>query len=122
VEELYPYWEKLGKALNLEEEFLHDIYDQFPMDPAKRLRIILRKWRDTTEHPSLTTLNDILKHFGLRDVILRRRSNNNSKKLYVIRLCHRRAKLIIGNIFFKGTLICVSCVLICSHEMLICFT
>ena len=68
-EELFIYWEKLGKALHLEEQFLQDIFDRFPEDPAERLRVILMQWRDTTEHPSLDTLDGILKKLGLQSLI-----------------------------------------------------
>jgi len=78
VEELFPYWEELGKALYLEEQFLQEIFDQFPMDPAERLRIILRKWRDTTDHPSLATLDNILEQF--KDGVCGR----NSKEIIVL--------------------------------------
>ena len=69
MDELFPYWEKLGKALYVEEDFLQEIFDRFPDNPADRLRIILRKWRDTTVNPSLSTLDEILKHFGLKSSI-----------------------------------------------------
>ena len=45
TEELFPLWEKLGKALKLPGDFLEDIYYKFPEDPAERLRGILREWR-----------------------------------------------------------------------------
>lgn len=78
VEELYPYWEKLGKALRLEEDFLQESFDNFQMDPAERLKIILRKWRDTTDNPSLDTLHRILENLGLKHLIP---SSGTSKEL-----------------------------------------
>ena len=76
MEELFIYWEKVGKALHLKEQFLQDIFDMFPMDPAERLRVILTKWRDTTEHPSLDTLDEIFKKFGLQSLIPERSKGN----------------------------------------------
>ena len=75
MNELFPYWEKLGKELYVEEDFLQEIFDRFPENPADRLRIILRKWRDTTANPSLSTLDEILKHFGLKSSIPDQRGN-----------------------------------------------
>ena len=76
MEELFIYWEKLGKTLHLEEQFLQGTFDTFPMDPAERLRVILTKWRDTTEHPSLDTLDRILKRLGLQSSIPERSKGN----------------------------------------------
>lgn len=75
-EGLFLYWEKLGKALHLEEQSLEDIFDSFPEDPAERLRVILTKWRDTAEHPSLDTLDGILKKLGLQSLIPDRNKGN----------------------------------------------
>ena len=78
VEELSTYWHKLGKALRLEDDLLQEIYDKSPEDPAERLRIILRKWRDTAENPSLDLLDVILEQLGLKSSIPDRRGNNIS--------------------------------------------
>jgi len=88
VEELFSYWEELGKALYLEEQFLQEIFDQFPMDPAERLRIILRKWRDTTDHPSLATLDGILEQFGFKDGMDGRNSKEIIILLHKLSECH----------------------------------
>ena len=76
TKELFIYWEKLGKALHLDEHYLQEIYDRFPMEPSQRLRIILREWRDTTDNPSLDTLDQILKNFGLMSSIPDRSNGN----------------------------------------------
>ena len=65
MEKLFPLWEKFGKALNLSSSFLENTYSNFPADPAERLRAILREWRDTTDHPSLSTLDKTLEQLGL---------------------------------------------------------
>ena len=65
IEELFPLWEKLGKALKLPGEFLEDTYNDFPAEPAERLRIILREWRAKADHPSLTTLDKRLEQFNI---------------------------------------------------------
>ena len=83
-EELFIYWEKLGKALHLEDQFLEDIFDRFPEDPAERLRVILTEWRDTTEHPSLDTLDGILKKLGLQPLIPDRSTGNRTACCVVI--------------------------------------
>lgn len=82
VEELYPYWEKIGKGLHLEEDFSQESFDNSQMNPAKRLKVVLRKWRDTTPNPSLTTLNSVLKKLGLKDFIPNIRTSNGCKELY----------------------------------------
>ena len=64
IEELFPLWEKLGKALKLPGCFLEDTYNDFPTDPAERLRVILRKWKATAEHPSIDVLEKKLKQIG----------------------------------------------------------
>ena len=79
MEGLFIYWEKLGKALHLEDQFLQEVYDTSPMDPAERLKVILRKWRDTTEHPSLDTLDEILTKFGLKSSIPGRSEGNKTE-------------------------------------------
>ena len=66
---MFGHWQELGKALDLEEQWLHEIFDEFPMDPAKRLRVILRKWRDTTDYPSLSTLHVVMEQLGLKALI-----------------------------------------------------
>ena len=65
IEELFPLWEKLGKALKLPGDFLEDTYNDFPTDPAERLRIIFREWRAKADHPSLTMLDKRLVQFGI---------------------------------------------------------
>ena len=64
IDDLFPLWEKLGKALQLPGSFLEDTYNDFSTDPAERLRVVLREWRTTTEHPSLITLDKRLKQIG----------------------------------------------------------
>ena len=66
TEEMFPLWEKLGKALKLPGCFLEDTYNNFPEDPAERLRIILREWRGKADHPSLTTLDKKLDQCGIK--------------------------------------------------------
>ena len=82
MEGMFGHWEKLGKALNLEEQWLHEIFDEFPMDPAKRLRVILRKWRDTTDYPSLSTLHVAIKQLGLNALVPRTRSIEDSEYIH----------------------------------------
>ena len=65
MEELFPFWEKFGKALELPSSFLEKTYSAFPADPAERLRVILREWRAATVHPSVSTLNQTLEQLGL---------------------------------------------------------
>ena len=65
MEELFPFWEKFGKALQLPSHFLENAYSDFPSDPAERLRVILREWRATTNHPSVSTLDRTLEQLGL---------------------------------------------------------
>ena len=87
VEELFSYWEKLGKALHLEETYLQEIYDEYPMNPAMRLRMILRKWRDTTERPSLASLDRILGQLGVGNSVLRNRGSINGKGIVCVCVC-----------------------------------
>ena len=79
VEGLFIYWEKLEKVLHLEDQFLQEVYYTFPMDPAEQLKVILRKWRDTTEHPSLDTLDEILTKLGLKSSIPERSEGNKTE-------------------------------------------
>ena len=65
IEELFPFWEKLGKALKIPNRFLEDL----PADPADRLKAILSKWQTTEDHPLVSTLNKKLKQLGLNDFI-----------------------------------------------------
>ena len=65
VQELFPFWEKLGKALNIPNDFLEDL----PKDPAERLKGILSEWRGTGVYPSVSTLNKKLKQLGLENFI-----------------------------------------------------
>ena len=64
IEELFPLWEKLGKALQLPGCFLEDTYNDFLTDPAERLRVILREWRAKAECPSIDVLEKRLKQIG----------------------------------------------------------
>ena len=66
IEELFPLWEKLGKALKLPGQFLEDTDCYNRADPAKRLEVILQEWRDKSDHPSLIMLDKILEKFGIR--------------------------------------------------------
>ena len=66
IEELFPFWEKLGKALKLPGCFLDDTYYDYPADPAARLRVILREWRAKADHPSLIMLDKRLEQFGIK--------------------------------------------------------
>ena len=68
VDELFPLWEKLGKALQLPGSFLEDTYNNFPTDQAERLRVILREWRTTTEHPSVVSLEKRLEQIGYKNM------------------------------------------------------
>ena len=66
MEELFPLWEKLGKALKLPGCFLDDTYNDYPADPAERLRVILREWRAKADHPSLIMLDKRLEQLGYK--------------------------------------------------------
>ena len=66
IEELFPFWEKLGKALKLPGCFLDDTYNDYPADPAERLRVILREWRAKADHPSLIMLDKRLEQLGYK--------------------------------------------------------
>ena len=66
VPELLPFWEKLGKALNVPNDFLKG---DLPADPAEQLKAVLREWRATDDHPLVYTLNKKLKQLGLKDFI-----------------------------------------------------
>ena len=68
TEELFPLWEKLGKALKLPGDFLEDTYYKFPEDPAKRLRGILREWKAKADHPSVNMLDKRLEQLGFKDL------------------------------------------------------
>ena len=68
MDELFPLWEKLGKTLRLPGCFLEDTYNDFPTDPAERLRIILREWRAKTERPSVFDLEKKLEQIGYKKV------------------------------------------------------
>ena len=69
IEELLPFWEKLGKALKLPGCFLEDTYNDLPEDPAERLKVILREWRATSDHPSVYVLNKKLEQIGFKNLI-----------------------------------------------------
>ena len=69
TEELFPLWEKLGKALQLPGSFLENTYYDFPTDPAERLRVILREWRAKAEYPSIVVLENRLKQIGYKNLI-----------------------------------------------------
>ena len=69
IEELFPLWEKLGKALRLPGCFLEDTYNDFPTDPAECLRAILREWREKANHPSRTILDKRLEQLGFTNLI-----------------------------------------------------
>ena len=65
VQELFPFWEKLGKALNIQNDFLEDL----PEDPAERLRAVLWEWNANGDHPSVLALNKKLRQLGLQNLI-----------------------------------------------------
>ena len=65
VQELFPFSEKLGKALNVPNDFLEDL----PEDPAEQLRAVLSEWQSTGVYPSASTLNTKLKQLGLEKFI-----------------------------------------------------
>ena len=67
VDDLFPLWEKLGKALQLPASFLEDTYNDFSTDPAERLRVVLREWRSKAELPSVVTLDKRLKQIGYKN-------------------------------------------------------
>ena len=69
VDDLFPLWEKLGKALQLPGSFVEDTYNDFLTDPAERLRVVLREWRTKAEHPSVGTLDKRLKQIGYKKLI-----------------------------------------------------
>ena len=64
VDELFPLWEKLGKALRLPGSFLDDTYNDFPTNSAERLRAIFREWKTTAEHPTVVILDKRLEQIG----------------------------------------------------------
>ena len=66
VPELLPFREKLGKALNVPNDFLKD---DLPADPSEQLKAVLREWRATEDHPSVYKLNKKLEQLGLKDLI-----------------------------------------------------
>ena len=66
IQDLFPFWEKLGKALKLPGSFLEDTYYKFPEDQAERLRIILREWKAKADHPSVNMLNKRLEQLGFK--------------------------------------------------------
>ena len=68
MEELFPFWEQFGKALKLPGCFLEDTYNSFPEDPAERLKVILREWRATSDHPSVYVLNKKLEQIGFKNL------------------------------------------------------
>ena len=75
-EQVYPFWDKLGKALGLSSQFLdYNLVLSPDQDPDKRLRVILKKWRDTADDPSVSQLNRIYNQLGLAEYI---KINNNS--------------------------------------------
>ena len=63
IQDLFPFWKKLGKALNIQNE------EDLPQDPAERLRTVLRKWKANGDHPSVSTLNTMLRQLGLQNFI-----------------------------------------------------
>ena len=69
IEELFPLWEKFGKALKLQGSFLDDINYNFPADSAEQFKQVLRKWKETADHPTAVTLNKILEIFGFKNLI-----------------------------------------------------
>ena len=69
VDELFPLWEKLGKALRLPGSFLEDTYSDFPTDSAARLRAIFREWKTTAEHPTVVNLDKRLEQIGYQNLI-----------------------------------------------------
>ena len=69
VDELFPLWEKLGKALRLPGSFLEDTYNDFPTDSAERLRAIFREWRTTAERPSVAILEKKLEQISYKNLI-----------------------------------------------------
>ena len=68
IKELFPFWEKLGKALKLPNQFLEE---GLPADSAERLRAVLREWRAMEDHPSVSILNKRLEQLGLKNFIPR---------------------------------------------------
>ena len=69
VEEPYPWLGNDRKMLHLKEDFSQASSDNFQMDPAEQLKLILRKWQEIMDHPSLPTLNGVLEKLGLKDLI-----------------------------------------------------
>ena len=63
VQELVPCWQKLGKALNVPNDFFEDLSE----DPAERLRAVLTKWKRTGVYPSVSTLNKKLQQLGFEN-------------------------------------------------------
>ena len=66
VDELFPLWEKLGKALKLPGSFMEDTYSDYPTDSAERLRAILKEWKTTAEHPTVVILEKRLEQIGYK--------------------------------------------------------
>ena len=69
TEELFPFWEKLGKALKLPGYFLDDTYNDYPADPAERLKVILREWQAKADHPTVAMLDKRLEQLGNKNLI-----------------------------------------------------
>ena len=67
VDELFPLWEKLGKALQLPGSFLEDTYSDFTTD-SERLRATLREWKTTAEHPKIAILDKRLEQIGYKNL------------------------------------------------------
>jgi len=73
VEDLCPYWQKLGRKLELSQSFLDEIYEQFPANPTKRLRAVLNEWQARTTHPTAAILDRSLEELDLQNFIPGRR-------------------------------------------------
>ena len=69
MDELFPLWEKLGKALRLPGSFLEDTYSDFPTDSAERLRAIFKEWKTTAEYPTVAILDKRLEKIGYQNLI-----------------------------------------------------
>jgi len=73
VEDLCPYWKKLGHKFKLSQSFLDETYEQFPANPTEQLRAVFYEWRARTTHPTTAMLNRSFEELGLQNFIPGRR-------------------------------------------------
>jgi len=82
VEDLYPYWQKLGRKFKLSQSFLDDTFERFPANPAEQLRAVLHEWQARTPHATVAVLNRSLEELDLQDFIPRKRKKGTEIHQY----------------------------------------